>query len=89
VQQILAGWQSGTVYKYVPLEANAAAAAAIALLHGKKPKSNSFRMNGTKKEPTLVLPVTWITKNNYKQLFKQGWLKKSEVCIGQYAKYCK
>jgi D-xylose transport system substrate-binding protein len=89
VQQILAGWQSGTVYKYVPLEANAAAAAAIALLHGKKPASNSFRMNGTKKEPTLVIPVKWITKSNYKQLFKQGWLKKSEVCVGQYKKYCK
>ncbi|HEY2208353.1 MAG TPA: substrate-binding domain-containing protein [Gaiellaceae bacterium] len=88
VQQILAGWQSGTVYKYVPLEANAAAAAAIALLHGKKPASNSFRKNGTKKEPTLVIPVKWITKNNYKQLFKQGWLKKSEVCVGQYKKFC-
>ncbi len=34
VQYILAGWQTGTVYKYVPLEANAAAAAAVALLHG-------------------------------------------------------
>ena len=89
VQYILAGWQTGTVYKKVSLEANAAAAAAIALLHHKKPETNGFRMNGTKKEPTLVLPVTWITKNNYKQLFKQGWLKKSEVCIGQYAKYCK
>jgi D-xylose transport system substrate-binding protein len=88
VQQILAGWQSGTVYKYVPLEANAAAAAAIALLHGKKPASNSFRKNGSKKEPTLVLPVKWITKKNYKQLFTQHWLKKSEVCIGQYKKYC-
>ena len=89
VQQILAGWQSGTVYKYVPLEANAVAAAAVALLHGKKPKTNGFRLNGKKKEPTLTLPVQWITKSNYKQLFTQGWLKKSEVCIGQYAKYCK
>jgi D-xylose transport system substrate-binding protein len=89
VQEILAGWQSGTVYKYVPLEANAVAAAAVALLHGHKPKSNSFRMNNGKKEPTLVLPVKWITKKNYKQLFKQGWLTKSEVCIGQYKKYCK
>jgi D-xylose transport system substrate-binding protein len=89
VQYILAGWQSGTVYKYVPLEANAVAAAAIALLHGKKPKSNSFRKNGSKKEPTLVLPVQWITKKNYKIVFKQHWLKKSEVCIGQYKKYCK
>lgn len=89
VQYILAGWQSGTVYKRVSLEANAAAAAAIALLHGKKPKSNTFRMNGSKKEPTLTLPVTWITKKNYKQLFKQKWLTKSEVCVGQYKKYCK
>jgi D-xylose transport system substrate-binding protein len=89
VQEVLAGWQSGTVYKYVPLEANAVAAAAVALLHGTKPKSNSFRMNQGKKEPTLVLPVKWITKKNYKQLFKQGWLKRSEVCIGQYKKYCK
>jgi D-xylose transport system substrate-binding protein len=89
VQQVLAGWQSGTVYKYVPLEAKAVAAAAVALLHGKTPKSNSFRMNQGKKEPTLVIPVTWITKKNYKQLFKQGWLKRSQVCIGQYKKYCK
>ena len=89
VQYILAGWQTGTVYKRVSLEANAAAAAAIALLHGKTPKSNGFRKNGAKKEPTLTLPVTWITKKNYKQLFTQHWLKKSEVCIGQYKKYCK
>jgi D-xylose transport system substrate-binding protein len=89
VQYILAGWQSGTVYKKVSLEAHAAAAAAIALLNGKTPKTNGFRMNKGKKEPTLTLPVTWITKKNYKQLFTQGWLKKSEVCIGQYKKYCK
>jgi D-xylose transport system substrate-binding protein len=89
VQYILAGWQTGTVYKKVALEANAAAAAAIKLLHGNKPASNGFRKNGSKKEPTLTLPVTWITKKNYTTLFKQKWLKKSEVCIGQYAKYCK
>src|SRR5438445_7109441 len=40
VQYILAGWQTGTVYKYVPDEAKAAAAAAVALLKGQKPKSN-------------------------------------------------
>ena len=89
VQYILAGWQTGTVYKKVSLEANAAAAAAIALLHHKKPETNGFRMNQGKKEPTLTLPVTWITKKNYTTLFKQKWLKKSEVCIGQYKKYCK
>jgi D-xylose transport system substrate-binding protein len=89
VQYILAGWQTGTVYKFVPLEANAVAAAAVALLHGKKPVTNSFRKNGTKKEPTFIIPVNWITKNNYKRLFSDHWLKRSEVCIGQYKKYCK
>jgi D-xylose transport system substrate-binding protein len=89
IQYILAGWQSGTVYKYVPLEARAAAAAAVALLKGKKPKSNSFRLNGKKKEPTLTIPVVWITKANYKRLFTDGFLKRSQVCIGQYKQYCK
>jgi D-xylose transport system substrate-binding protein len=89
IQYIISGWQTGTVYKKVSLEANAAAAAAIALLHGKKPKTNGFRLNGKKKEPTLTLPVTWITKKNYTTLFKQKWLSKSEVCVGQYKKFCK
>jgi D-xylose transport system substrate-binding protein len=89
VQYILAGWQSGTVYKYVPSEANAAALAAVALLRGKKPVSNGFRKNGNRNEPTLALPVVWITKANYKRLFTDHFLKRSEVCIGQYAQYCK
>ncbi len=89
VQYILAGWQSGTVYKYVPEETAAAVTAAEALLKGKKPPSNSFRTNQGAKEPTEVLKVKWITKKNYKQLFTQGWLKKSQVCSGQYKKYCK
>jgi D-xylose transport system substrate-binding protein len=88
LQYILAGWQSGTVYKYVPTEANATAAAAVALLKGKTPKANTFRLNGKKKEATITLPVTWITKKNYTQLFTQGFLKKSQVCVGDYKQYC-
>ena len=38
VQNIISGWQTNTVYKYVPDEANAAAAAAVALFKGAKPK---------------------------------------------------
>jgi D-xylose transport system substrate-binding protein len=89
VQYILAGWQTGTVYKYVPLEAKAAAAAAVALLHGKKPKSNTTRKNGSKLEPTFTIPVVWITKANYTRLFTDGFLKKSQVCVGTYKQYCK
>jgi D-xylose transport system substrate-binding protein len=89
VQYILAGWQTGTVFKYVPLEANAAAAAAVALLHGTMPKTNTTRTNGSKQEPTITLPVMWITKANYTVLFHYGFLKRSQVCVGTYAQYCK
>ena len=89
VQYILAGWQTGTVYKYVPAEAKAAANAAVALLHNQKPESNGTRKNGSKNEPTNALPVIWITKANYQRLFSDGFLKKNQVCIGEYAKYCK
>ena len=88
IQYIISGWQTGTVYKYVPDEANAAAAAAVALIKGQKPKTNTSRLNGKLHEPTLALPVVWITKANYKRLFTDKFLKKSDVCVGAYAKYC-
>ena len=89
VQNIISGWQTNTVYKYVPAEANAAAAAAIALFKGQKPKSNSTRPNGSKKQATLVIPVYSITKANYTRLFKDKFLKRSDVCSGTYKQYCK
>jgi D-xylose transport system substrate-binding protein len=90
VQNIISGWQTMTVYKYVPDEANAAAAAAVALLkHKKVPGVNGFRKNGSKKEPTVQIPVVAITKANYTRLFKDKFLKRSDVCVGQYKKFCK
>jgi D-xylose transport system substrate-binding protein len=86
VQFILAGWQSGTVYKSVRREANAAAAAAVALLKGKKVPGVNGKVSGTK---SILLTPVWITKSNYKLLFKDGFVKRSQVCIGQYKKYCK
>ena len=90
VQNIISGWQSMTVYKFVPLEANAAAKAAVALLkHKKVPGVNGFRKNGSKKEPTIQIPVVSITKANYTRLFKDKFLKKSDVCVGEFAQFCK
>ncbi len=89
VQNIISGWQSMTVYKPVPLEANAVAAAAVALLKGKKvPGVNGFRKNGSKKEPTVALKVISITKANYTRLFTDKFLKKSDVCVGEFAQFC-
>ncbi len=85
VQFILAGWQSGTVYKSVRREANAAAAAAIALVKGRKVPGVNGKVSGT---PSILLTPTWVTKKNYKVLFTEGFLKRSQVCVGQYKKYC-
>ncbi|HEX6700394.1 MAG TPA: substrate-binding domain-containing protein [Gaiellaceae bacterium] len=86
VQFIIAGWQSGTVYKSVRKEANAAAAAAIAIVKGKKVPGVNSSVSGTK---SILLTPVWITKANYKLLFTEGFLKRGQVCNGQYAKYCK
>jgi D-xylose transport system substrate-binding protein len=89
VQNIISGWQTMTVYKYVPVEVNAAVKAAQAILkHKKIPGVNGFRKNGSKKEPTVQLPVVSITKKNYTRLFKDKFIKKSDVCVGDYAQYC-
>ena len=85
VQYILAGWQTGTVYKSVKKEAAAAAQAAIALLKGKKVATNG-KVSGT---PSILLTPVWITKHNYKLLFADGFVKKSQVCVGTYKQYCK
>ncbi|TMM06378.1 MAG: sugar ABC transporter substrate-binding protein [Actinobacteria bacterium] len=86
VQFILAGWQTGTVYKSVRLEANAAAAAAIAIINGKPVPGVNGKVSGTK---SILLKPVWITKSNYTKLFTDGFLKKGQVCNGIYAKYCK
>jgi D-xylose transport system substrate-binding protein len=86
VQYILAGWQTGTVYKSVKKEAAAAAAAAIAILNGKPVPGVNGKISGTK---SILLKPVWITKANYKLLFTDGFLKRNQVCVGSYAKYCK
>jgi D-xylose transport system substrate-binding protein len=84
VQFIIAGWQSGTVYKSVRKEAAAAAGAAINIIKGKPVKTNG-KVSGTK---SILLTPVWVTKANYKLLFKEGFVKRSQVCIGEYKKYC-
>jgi D-xylose transport system substrate-binding protein len=95
VQFILAGWQTGTVYKSVKREAAAAATLAIKIIKGQKVslpaiakqyKGVSQKVSGT---PSVLLTPVWVTKANYKLLFKDGFLKRGQVCIGPYKKYCK
>lgn len=84
VQYIISGWQSGTVYKSVRLEAAAASAAAINLIKGKHVKANGT-VSGT---PSILLKPVWVTKSNYGLLFRDGFVKRSQVCVGSYRKDC-
>jgi D-xylose transport system substrate-binding protein len=95
VQYILAGWQTGTVYKSVKREAAAAATLAIKIIKrqkvslpaiAKQYRGVSQKVSGT---PSILLTPVWVTKANYTLLFKDGFLKRKQVCIGPYAKYCK
>ena len=73
VQNVISGWQSGTVYKPVQLEANAAANVAIALIKGTKVKTNGSTSNGQRGVPSVLLTPIWITKANYQRLFTDGY----------------
>jgi D-xylose transport system substrate-binding protein len=88
VQNIISGWQTMTVWKDTRKLATASANAAIALVKGQKPKqTGTVAYGGSKRLPAYIIPPVSITKANYKQLFN-GYLKRSEVCRGQYAKFC-
>jgi D-xylose transport system substrate-binding protein len=89
VQNIISGWQTMTVWKDTRKLATASAQAAIALLKGQKPRTTGTVDNKGKRLPAFIIPPQSITKSNYKILFTAGYLKRSKVCVGQYAKFCK
>lgn len=89
VQNIISGWQTMTVWKDTRKLATASAEAAIALSKGQKPKQTGTVKNGSKNLPAFIIPPQAITKANYKTLFTAKYLKKSDVCVGEFAKYCK
>jgi D-xylose transport system substrate-binding protein len=90
VQNIISGWQTMTVFKDVRLEAAAAAKAAVAIVKGTKlPQTGTIKTKGRSLEAAYLITPQTITKANYKVLFTSGFLKKSDVCNGSYAQYCK
>jgi D-xylose transport system substrate-binding protein len=89
IQNIISGWQTMTVFKDVRKLATAAAGDAVALIKGKKLKTTGFvTTKGRSKEPAYLIAPQSITKANYTILFTSGFLKKSDVCNGDYAQYC-
>ncbi|HEV3403340.1 MAG TPA: substrate-binding domain-containing protein [Gaiellaceae bacterium] len=90
VQNIISGWQTMTVFKDVRKLAAVAAKAAVQIVKGQKvTTTGTIATKGRSTEPTILIPPQSITKANYKLLFTSGFLKKSDVCNGTFAKYCK
>jgi D-xylose transport system substrate-binding protein len=90
VQNIISGWQTMTVFKDVRKQAAAAAKAAVAIVKGRKvPTTGTIKTKGRSIEPAYLITPQSITKANYTLLFTSGFLKKGDVCNGDYAQYCK
>jgi D-xylose transport system substrate-binding protein len=89
VQNIISGWQTMTVYKDVRKLATVAAQAAVDLLNGKKLATTGVvKTKGRGPEPAILIAPQSITKANYKILFTSGFLKRKDVCVGAYKKFC-
>jgi D-xylose transport system substrate-binding protein len=89
VQNIISGWQTMTVFKDVRKLATATAGAAIQILKGKKPPTTgTVKTKGRPPEPAYLIPPQTINKSNWKILTASGFLKRSDICSGEYKKYC-
>jgi D-xylose transport system substrate-binding protein len=91
IQNILAGDQCMTVYKAIKKEADAASKLAIALAKKQQPAAGlvNGQSNDTKRQvPSVLLKPQAVTKDNIDVVFTDGFLKKSDVCTGQFAQLC-
>ena len=92
LQNILLGYQAGTVYKNTDLEADAAAKLAIALING---DDTSSLANGSVTDPdtnedvpsALAIPV-WVTVDNIQTVFDDGFASVDDVCTGEVEQAC-
>ncbi len=89
VQNIISGWQTMTVFKDVRKLATATAGAAIRIIKGQKlPTTGFVTTKGRSKEPAYLISPQSITKKNWKILVTGGFLKRGDICNGEYKKYC-
>jgi len=91
IQNILAGDQCMTVYKAIKQEADAASKLAIALAKKQQPAAglvNGKSDDTSRQVPSVLLKPQAITKDNVKVVFDDGFLKKEDVCTGEFASAC-
>jgi D-xylose transport system substrate-binding protein len=94
LQNILAGYQCGTVYKPIYLEAQAAAALAMYARAGKTPPaalvngSTTDSQTGTK-VPSVLLTPEWVTPTNMNStVIADQFVPAQQLCTGAYAAAC-
>jgi D-xylose transport system substrate-binding protein len=95
LDNVLSGYQCGTVYKPIYLEAESAVALALYLRAGAKPPAGL--VNGTTEDttasvsvPSVLLQPEWVTtKNMNATVIKDNFVPASQLCAGQYASDCK
>ena len=95
LQNILKGYQCGTVYKLPYAEPQAAAALALYLRAGKTPPSTL--VNATTRDTTLNADIksvytkpVWVTKDNMADtVIKDNVIPINQVCGGKMAQVCK
>jgi D-xylose transport system substrate-binding protein len=94
LQNILAGYQCGTVYKPIYLEAGATAALAMYLRAGQAPPAslvNGSVQDTTSKAlvPSVLATPKWVnTANMNDTVVKDKFVAASQLCAGQYASAC-
>jgi D-xylose transport system substrate-binding protein len=94
LQNVLAGYQCGTVYKPIYVEAQAAVALALYLRAGQKPASALVNGNvqdttANVKVPSVLLKPTWVTNSNMNStVVKDNFVPAAQLCSGSYAADC-
>lgn len=94
LQNVLSGYQCGTVYKPIYLEAQAAVALALYLRAGKTPPTSL--VNGKTEDTTASVSVPsvletpeWVTtKNMNATVIKDNFVPASQLCAGAYSADC-
>ena len=94
LQNILTGYQCGTVYKPIYEEAQAAAALAVYVRASKTPPATL--VNGPTQDTTAKVPVTsvllspeWVTTSNMNStIIADKFVSASQLCAGSYASAC-
>jgi D-xylose transport system substrate-binding protein len=95
IQNIISGYQCGTVYKPIYLEAQAAVALAMYLRAGLTPPSTL--VNGTVKDidennfpvPSILETPEWVTPQTVQStVVKDNFVPASQICTGTFAADC-